>query len=100
MSARSIHVFLSLVALSLALAGCGTPSATDICEDIDDDCDSEVPYDECADEGERLTELATQMGCDDVMETYLECLDEDICAWQVTCDAEADALDKCVGRGL
>jgi hypothetical protein len=82
---------------ALSLSGCGTPTPTELCEDINDDCSTSVPSDECADEGERLATLAEQKGCEGAMEAYLECLDEDICAWSARCDAEWSAVNDCVG---
>lgn len=96
MSARGIWLLFGATALSLA--GCGAPSAEEICEDINDDCPETVLYDECASEGERLTDLAEERGCEERMDAYLECLDEELCAWRAACDAKWQDLTACVGE--
>ncbi|WP_050429966.1 hypothetical protein [Chondromyces crocatus] len=85
------------IALGLALAGCG-PSVEDLCDDLLDECDDAIPHGDCVANGESLERRAERAGCEDQFEAYLDCIDDELCAWATQCTREKAALVTCTGE--
>ena len=81
--------------LAVFLWGCA-PSVEDICDRLDDECSDVLRYDECVRDGESLQDDAVANGCGDLMDTYLDCLDEAGCGWRQQCASLGDDLFACV----
>jgi hypothetical protein len=78
------------------MMGCGVDHE-DICEQLSEDCAADFEIDDCVQDGQRVDDAAATGGCDDQLDTYLDCLDEDVCTWDQRCDTERAALESCAG---
>ena len=97
----SAHTMPMLVVfLALALASCGPPTIAEVCDDIHDECDDYVSSEYCRFRGEELQAVAVENNCEQTMELYVECLSEDVCAWETACDGPRRELGLCVGMSL
>jgi hypothetical protein len=80
-TAPRFKMLLSSVLLPLSLltlSACGAPNAEDVC-DTYCDCEgcSDGEYDKCRVKGEKLEYDAEKLGCEDQLDDYFECLDDD-----------------------
>jgi len=85
--------------LAVVMFGCEEPPTIEqICERISScgTTDTEV-LEECLDEGNLVYESAYDNGCESELEDYLDCLDNEECAWWTECDEERKELAVCVG---
>ncbi|MBL8742592.1 MAG: hypothetical protein JNK04_15905 [Myxococcales bacterium] len=80
--------------LAAMLAGCG-PTVGTVCEDLQSAC-PEVGSD-CEDDGEDLEEMASDAGCDELFDMYLDCLSNASCDWRGECGVARSDLAECVG---
>jgi hypothetical protein len=85
-----------MAALGLLLVACGTPSVRDLCEELDSECKG-IAVSDCIDDGHDLESRAELEGCTDAFEEYLDCIDDELCAWASECtDTRAEVI-SCVG---
>jgi hypothetical protein len=86
---------------SLLLVGCA-PTVDGLCEDLADECSAHEAYEidtqKCMDNGDRLESDADDADCNDEFDTYLDCVDEQRCAWNTACVIQRAEFDHCVNN--
>lgn len=87
--------------LSSVLVACG-PTVSGLCEELADECRAHEAYvidtQECIDEGEGLESRADEHDCGDAFDAYLDCVDEQRCAWITSCVVQRSDYDHCVNQ--
>ena len=82
--------------LGACLLGCGVDHE-DLCERLAEDCPSDFEISDCVQDGQSVDDAANSGGCNDQLTSYLECLDQDVCTWDLRCTTERAALESCSG---
>lgn len=83
-----------MLAAAMTLLGCG-PTVSDICNGLEAHCPGTGS--DCEEDGDELSDLAGEEGCDDQFDAYIDCLDTASCEWRDECAVERDNIDNCVG---
>lgn len=85
-----------VAALAILATGCG-PSVKGLCDDLSEAC-VDVDEDECRSAGGRMENQAEESGCEEVFDTYLDCIDVALCDWRDLCEDDRAAVDACIAR--
>ena len=91
----------ALLCGALALAGC-EPTVDGVCEDVADECGaraSVLDIRECTEDGDWLSSRADDKDCNDEFDAYLDCVDEQLCAWDIACVESRTDLERCMNTG-
>jgi hypothetical protein len=92
-----VRARIAAITLGLALTACGSITAEDVCNTLGDECGYDFPTEQCRAKGGTVERLAEDVGCEDQLEEYLECVDDAGCDWFSACAGENDRLTACMG---
>ena len=84
----------SMIAVLLAILGCGPPTVDSVCGDLSDKHCANAT---CVDDGNSLGVRATSAGCTRLFDAYVDCIDQALCSYDTVCAAQRAALVGCTG---
>jgi hypothetical protein len=84
-------------AMALVATGCGRPSVDDVCESLEETDCATFNVQECVREGKELEERAVEKDCAGTFDSYIDCIDEMRCRWEIQCAPKRADLESCVG---
>lgn len=89
--------------LWLALASCA-PTVDGLCEDLAEECspgkESKLDTQQCIQDGDELESRADDKDCNDAFDRYLDCVDEQRCAWDTECTKSRADFERCANTSM